>query len=253
MSLYEKSDSVSQSKLNHQQSILSSRVLALVSVFAALNLIADIIPFTPTIGVPGTYFRLGWVLAPLTGILLGPIPGGVSCTIAGLLAVAMGVQPWTFGIFTPFRSGISALQSGLLAQTRWKLPLAFLSLLIGVWLLLPNGRDAWPILSFHILGALLIVVLHSKIQMYILSPNINRVALGVSIAAYCGNVSRHLLGNTVLLYFWDLSPLVFLSAIPLTLVEQLAFTVTSAILGGTIIKTSMHSILHINESRVNNL
>jgi hypothetical protein len=223
----------------------SPRALALISVFAALNLIVDIIPFTPTLGLPGTYFRLGWVLAPLTGILLGPILGGVSCTIAGLLAVAMGIQPWTFGIFTPFRSGISALQSGLLARSRWKLALAFLSVLIGFWLLLPNGRDAWPILSFHVFGVLLIALLQSKIQAYMFSPHLNKVALGVAIAAYCGNVSRHLLGNTILLFLWDLSPLVFISAIPLTFIEQLAFTVTSAILGGTIIKTSIRDILNI--------
>jgi hypothetical protein len=79
------------------------------------------------------------------------------------------------------------------------------------------------------------------------------VALGVSIAAYCGNISRHLLGNTLLLFLWNLSPLIFISAIPLTLIEQLAFTITSAILGGTITKTAIRDILNIDESRANNL
>lgn len=253
MPIHEKLSPVSRQKLNHHRSIFSPRSLALISLFAALNLIVDIIPFSPTIGIPGTFFRLGWVLSPITGILLGPGAGGISCTIAGLLSIAMGIQPWTFGIFTPFRSGLSALQSGLLAQNRWKLALALLSFLIGGWFLLPNGREAWPIIGFHIVGVLLIVMLRSKIHTYLHSPDLNKVALGISIAAYCGNISRHLLGNTILLFLLDLSPLLFISAIPLTFIEQLAFTIASAILGGTIIKTTIHDILHLDQTRANNL
>jgi hypothetical protein len=253
MPIHEKFDSVLQQKLNYHKSIFSPRSLALVTVFAALNLIVDIIPFSPTIGVPGTFFRLGWVLSPITGILLGPVAGGISCIIAGSLSIAMGIQPWTFGIFTPFRSGLSALQSGLLAQNRWKLALALLSFLIGVWFVLPNGREAWPLTSFHIVGVLFIVILRSKIRTYIHSPDLDKIALGISIAAYCGNISRHLLGNTILLFLLDLSPLIFISAIPLTVIEQLTFTIASAILGGTIIKTSIHDILLLNKSKANNL
>ena len=253
MPIHEKLGSVLQQKLNHHNSIFSPRSLALVSMFAALNLIVDIIPFSPTIGVPGTFFRLGWVLSPITGILLGPIAGGISCTIAGFLSIAMGIQPWTFGIFTPFRSGLSALQSGLLAQNRWKLALVLLSFLIGVWFMLPNGREAWPLISFHIVGVLFIIMLRSKIRTDIYAPDLDKVALGISVAAYCGNISRHLLGNALLLFLLDLSPFIFISAIPLTFIEQLAFTIASAILGGTIMKTSIHDILLLNKSRVNNL
>lgn len=222
-------------------------------MFAALNFIVDIIPFSPTIGVPGTFFRLGWVLSPITGVLLGPVAGGISCTIAGLLSIVIGIQPWTFGVLTPFRSGLSALQSGLLTQNQWKLALAILSFLIGAWFVLPNGREAWPIISFHVVGVMLIVILRSKIRTYIHSPDLNKVAFGMSIAAYCGNISRHLLGNTILLFLLDLSPLIFISAIPLTFIEQLAFTITSTILGGTIIKTSIRDILLLNKSGANNL
>jgi len=253
MPIHEKLDPVLQQKLNHHKSIFFPRSLALISVFAALNLIVDIIPFSPTIGIPGTFFRLGWILSPITGILLGPLAGGISCTIAGFLSIAMGIQPWTFGIFTPFRSGLSALQSGLLAQNQWKLALALLSFFIGVWFMLPAGRDAWPITSFHIIGVLLIVMFRSNIQTYIHSPNLDKVALGISIAAYCGNITRHLFGNTILLFLLDLSPLIFISAIPLTFIEQLAFTLASAILGGTIIKTSIHDVLQLDQSRANNL
>jgi hypothetical protein len=252
MPIHEKLGPVSRQKLNHHRPIFSPRSLALVSVFAALNLIVDIIPFTPTIGVPGTFFRLSWVLSPITGILLGPVAGGISCTIAGLLSIAMG-QPWTFSIFTPFRSGLSALQSGLLAQNQWKPALTLLSFLIGLWFVLPNGREAWPIISFHVVGVLLIVMLRSKIHTFIHSPHLNKVALGISIAAYCGNISRHLLGNIILLFLLDLSPLIFISAIPLTIIEQLAFMIASAFLGGTIIKIHIHDILNLDRSRANNL
>lgn len=48
-----------------------SLVLTYVSVFAALNVLADLIPFTPFIGAPGFSFTFGWILSSLSGILLG--------------------------------------------------------------------------------------------------------------------------------------------------------------------------------------
>jgi len=58
-----------------------SLILTYISVFAALNALADFIPFTPILGIPGSSFRLGWILSPLTGILLGAEAGGISYLI----------------------------------------------------------------------------------------------------------------------------------------------------------------------------
>ena len=117
-------------------------VLSLISIFAALNIIADVLPLTPVIGVNGTFFRLSWVVAPLTGFLLGPIAGGGSCVIAGVVELLLGLQPsQPFGLFAPFRMGLSAVQVGLLVKGRWKTVLTILSSLIFMWILLPKGRD----------------------------------------------------------------------------------------------------------------
>ena len=61
-----------------------SLIIAYVSVFAALNTIANIIPFTPVLGVPEAQLRFGWIISTLTGILLGPKIGAISCFIGGL-------------------------------------------------------------------------------------------------------------------------------------------------------------------------
>lgn len=218
--------------------------ISLVSMFAALNIIADLVPLTPILGLQGTFFRLGWVLAPLTGILLGPVTGGLSCVIASLVELFLGVQGWApFGIFSPFRAGLSAFQAGLVVKGRWKTALSIMGTLIVLWALNPLGRDALIVLVFHIVGSLLIISIRSKIRDYIDSPVLWKLTLSITVASYYGNVSRHLLGNVLLIYLVGTPSLIFLSAFPFTLIEQVSFTAAATILGVALYRTRLRRFL----------
>ena len=205
--------------------------LTLVASFAVLNFLADYMPFTPVIGVPGAFFRFSWIVSPLTGILLGPALGGASCLIACGLALALGLQPWIIGPLTPFRTAVSAVQAGLLVSGRWKLSSALLGMLVAMWLALPAGREAAIVVLFHVAGLLVMLATRTHTQSYLLSTDRNAQAVGFAIAAYCGNISRHLFSNLLFAALEILPPAVFITAIPFTGVEQSLFAVVTSIVG----------------------
>jgi len=221
--------------------------LSLISVFAALNIIADVLPLTPVIGINGASFRLSWVVAPLTGLLLGPIAGGGSCVIAGVVELFLGIQPLQpFGLFSPFRMGLSAVQAGLLVKGRWKTSLTILGSLIFMWILLPKGREALPILSFHLVGFFLTLFSRKRIGVYMSSSLWKKVAFGVAVAAYCGNISRHLFGNILLIVLTEIPSIVFVAAIPFTAIEQTSFLVASTILGVALTRTRARALIEVH-------
>ena len=222
--------------------------LSLISIFAALNIIADVLPLTPVIGINGASFRLSWVVAPLTGLLLGPIAGGGSCVIAGVVELFLGIQPLQpFGLFAPFRMGLSAVQVGLLVKGRWKTSLTILGSLIFMWILLPKGREALPVLSFHLVGFFLILVFRTQIGGYMASSSLwKKVAFGVAVAAYCGNISRHLFGNILLVVLTEIPSIVFVAAIPFTVIEQTSFLVASTILGVALTRTRARTLIEVH-------
>ena len=226
------------------RNIPRSLILTYISVFAALNALADLIPFTPILGIPGSSFRLGWILSPLTGILLGAEAGGISCMIGGLIEILLG-QPPIFGPVTPFRPAVSAFITGMLASRHWLTPAITLSTLILVWLVLPVGEGASIILIFHITGLAIVLFLRGKIGDLIRSKTTKSAAWGLSLAAYCGNISRHLFGNILSATILNLQPIYFISALPYTLIEQLTFAIGTMIVGISLNRLRLREFLQL--------
>lgn len=205
--------------------------IVLISIFAAVNALSSVIPISPVIGVTGAFFRLSWVLAPVTGLLLGPIVGGLSCIIAGLMEAMLGLKELTLGPFSFALTAISAFQTGLTVSRRWLASAMVLSLLIMIWIALPTGRESFVILIFHLTGLLFILFFRDLIGKYLKSGDLRRAAIGVAIASYCGNITRHLFGNIIYASLLGLPSSIFVVAMPFTLVEQLLFTLGATLIG----------------------
>jgi hypothetical protein len=78
-----------------------------------------------------------------------------------------------------------------------------------------------------------------------------QVALGVAVAAYCGNISRHLLGNILLAVLTDVPSIVFVAAIPFTVIEQTSFLAASTILGVALTRTRARALIEVHgESKI---
>jgi hypothetical protein len=214
--------------------------IALISIFAVLNLLGSVIPVTPIIGVSGTFFKLSWVIAPITGLILGPLAGGTSCIIASLIETALGFQDWTFGPLSLIRSAISALQAGMIASKRWKISASILTLFIVIWTILPTGRDSGITLIFHLTGLVLIVFFREKINTYLNLDDMKMKIFAIAVVSYCGNISRHLFGNILYATFFNLPSIIFISAIPFTFIEQLTFTIGAILIGTPLIHLGIH-------------
>jgi hypothetical protein len=214
--------------------------IALISTFAVLNILGSTVPVTPIIGVSGAFFKLSWVIAPITGLILGPFAGGISCIIASLIETAVGFQDWTFGPLSLVRSAISAFQAGMIVSKRWQISASLLTLLIMIWITLPTGRESILTLIFHLTGLLLILLLREKISRYLNEEDMKMKIFGMAIVAYCGNISRHLFGNILFVTFFNLPSIVFISALPFTFIEQLTFTIGAILIGMPILHLEIH-------------
>ena len=229
--------------MTNKRSPPKTLILSLISVFAALNILASALPLTPVLGVNGTYFRLSWVLTPLTGFLLGPIAGGISCMIAGLTELLIGFQvTQPFGAFSPVRAFLSAFLSGSLGRGRWKTALTIHGLLIVSWVLLPSGREAIAVLPFYLLSFFFILFFRSRMGEYVDSSSWSKIAFGIAVVSYCGNIARHLLGNILLVLLAGMPSIVFITAIPFTFIEQVSFTAASTILGVALTRTRLREL-----------
>ncbi|MEM2094627.1 MAG: hypothetical protein QXI32_04960 [Candidatus Bathyarchaeia archaeon] len=220
--------------------------LSMVALFSALNVLGDSIPLTPIVGLEQSRLTLGWTFASLTGLMLGPLMGSLTCFLASLVELFIGFQAQLpLGPLGLTRSSLAALQTGLLTTRRWILSGVILSLLIVCWILTPQGRGAIPVLAFHILGLILILAFRREMSDALESGSRKRVGFAVGIAAYCGNISRHLFGNLLFTLFASFPTTIFLAAMPLTLIEQVFFASTSAILGTSLILIGLRRFTYL--------
>ena len=118
-------------------------------------------------------------------------------------------------------------------------------MLILGWLLMPQGREAVFVLVFHVVGLALILTLRHRVAAGLESKNRTRVGLAVGVAAYCGNISRHLFGNLLFVLFASLPAVVFLAAMPLTLLEQTFFAVISGVLGASLVLLGLRRVTYL--------
>ncbi len=223
-----------------------SLILTYISVFAALNALADFLPISQILGYSGS-LTFGWILSPLTGILLGMEIGGVSCLVGGVIAIFLGRSP-TFGPFTPLTPAISAFVAGTLVTRRWHISAATLSSLILIWLLLPVGREASIILVFHIAALAMILLVRGKFGDIMKLEDRKKISWRLFLIAYCGNISRHLFGNIMFATILNQPALFFVTPIPYTFAEQLVFALGTMIIGTSLARLRLREFSQRTDS-----
>jgi biotin transporter BioY len=226
--------------------LLISRSISIISIFAALNIIGDFIPVSPIVGLEQSRMTFGWVFASLAGIMVGPIFGSISCLMAALIEPFLGLGSYTpFGPLGFTRPAIAALQTGLLSSGRWTASGIILLALIIMWIISPYSRDAAQVLVFHFFAFILMLCLRGRITKGLYSSNRRAQILTVASVVYCGNISRHLYGNLLLSSFASLPAVVFITAMPLTLIEQILFSATSSLIGANIIRLGLRRYTYL--------
>jgi hypothetical protein len=118
-----------------KKTVISSQIIALVAVFAALNVISDSIAILPEYSY-GVWLSWNFLLEPITGITLGPLLGfaaSLTGVMVGHYILLIDVYEFVFTIGAP----IGAAMAALLLKGRWKPVLLFYGALFTAYFASP--------------------------------------------------------------------------------------------------------------------
>lgn len=185
---------------------------ALVASFSAIYIVFRSLPTYPMLGIPGATFKAGDMVAPLFGILLGPILGPLSIAIGTFVAFSTGAPPVFLGLdFLP--AAISASITGLLTRRKKGQAVILNAALILLFLSLPYaalyinvGPYAVPFVWLHLIGLILLIspissIAASKISIRKLNGEETRLSslgrnLGsLFIVALIATLAQHITGG----------------------------------------------------------
>lgn len=240
---------------------LSSRNVALISIFAALYAIISRLPGIQIIGTESK-IELVVILDPIVGILLGPWIGGLASFLGNF--VAWIIPSTTFyGLLNLPCGPIAAIISGNLARNtknaNWKYAAVIYTILMGLWYLTPPGREVLYYPFLHWSAFAFILIFREKIYSFINATTNPRRILGVTACCFSGIMANHMMGNLIFIssvgwfitlkgikdtlknlgLFWLKSGLpqpedplgaIFAAVLPLTVAERLLLTIVTVYL-----------------------
>ena len=182
---------------------------ALTGVFAAVQLVLTVFPFSFAIGGGGV-LTLGLVGAPIIGFLLGPFFGTISVAIGSFLGVMINVAVHPLAWFTPIAPAAGALVAGSLrVRKAFVAPLVFI-VGIAAFMVSPIALLAMTFLWFHFIAlflALLFVIppLKGKLAEGLeLSPNVGPAWGVLSIWMLCliAVLADQLIGSAIAAFYF---------------------------------------------------
>jgi len=181
---------------------LTTKQLAMVPVFAALQAVLGTLPFTITIGVSGL-ITLGVIGGPLIGILLGPLLGGLSVLIGSLIGVFVNPAGAIFGVFTVLPPTLGAVGAGFTMQKKGYIAGAIILFSLLAFYAHPFGRESFLYPWLHIIA--MIIAFASSLVFRIWKFNsfsIQRIWI-VPIAAFVGTLTDHIFGSGFGIWYFN--------------------------------------------------
>lgn len=180
---------------------ITTKQVALTAIFAAIYAVFRIIPTVPMVGMPGAYFALSDILAPIYGIILGPYIGGLSVLIGTF--TAMGAKAPVF-LGLDFLPGfVNAVALGFLVRRKWVpvivLNIALLAIFVANPLTLvfvPLGNVAVPFMWLHIIALIVLISpIGLKAPKWVETSKATLAIVGFASLAFIGTMMQHLMGN----------------------------------------------------------
>jgi len=151
---------------------------ALTGVFAAVQLVMTVFPFSFAVG-GGGFLTLGLVGAPIIGFLLGPFFGTISVAIGSFLGVMINVAVHPLAWFTPIAPAAGALVAGSLRVRKAVVaPLVFI-VGIAVFMVSPIALLALSFLWFHVIALILALL-------FVIPPLKSKLAEGLELSSSIG-------------------------------------------------------------------
>ncbi len=195
---------------------LSTKQIALTSIFAGLYYLFSFLPGIPVPGLADLKIQVGATMATVFGYVLGPFLGAVS-TFSGVFLswlLPPGRMAFSDLLFIP-SPVLNAIVSGLLFQRRWKVAAAVLGILTAAFWFTPPVQpvtDFWnigiavtfdKIIALFLIG--LVIIIDKRIQKVEVHqekttksrPRLRLEVLRLFIMAFIGNESDNMWGSLI--------------------------------------------------------
>ncbi|MBT8171241.1 hypothetical protein KJN74_00010 [Candidatus Bathyarchaeota archaeon] len=178
--------------------------IAVIALFAALHAVLSSLPYTITIGIGGGSITLGIISAPLIGILLGPISGGIAVTIGSIIGMFINPSGAIFGILSFLPPSLGAFSAGFSFK---KLGYISAAMILGSILLFysnPNGIEATLYPFMHIIALILGLAFSTRLAIWsVEDTKIEKLGIGIPIAAFIGTLTDHIFGSSLAIWILD--------------------------------------------------
>jgi hypothetical protein len=177
--------------------------VALIAIFAAVQALLSIFPFTITIGVAGE-ITLGVIGGPLIGILLGPFYGGLSVLIGSFVGVFLNPGGAIFGPLTVIPPTTAAFTAGCVKIKRGYVAGAVILGFLMVFYTHPAGREAYIYTWMHVAAmALAFSPLAYWAGSTFGSAEGKKLTFGIAIAAFIGVMADHIAGSAIAVWYFS--------------------------------------------------
>ena len=259
---------------------LTAKDVALTAVFAAVYIIATIPPWKiPVIGAPAQGgIEPSAVLGPVIGFVLGPFLGFIAAGLGAFIGLILppGFPKDAGGLLMPLSPAISAFVAGCLTSNStfskkikgWMLGALTLSILIiawyvyffGIWAFTWGSLSetntayivAFPILYFT--GLMIPLVFREKLAQLFRVLKKGKFSIPIVLTCWSALLSDHMLGSmiwitvrypVVIPSIMPILPEIFITFLPIILLERFTLTVVSTIIAVALIPVLISSkLLH---------
>ena len=224
--------------------------IALIAVFAALYTVLGFVPLFYIFGAYGQFITASLILAPIIGIILGPVGGTLATIIGGIAGMYLtGNMP--MGIFSFIPGVMDTLCVGLIFRKKWYISALIFGILIISFAMLPSIGEAKYYVWFHTIALLTLLSPASNLSVdFIKSDDPQKIFLGVSILVFIGVLIDHITGSLLFQLLSPLPPQVWEGMAFVYPVERLLVTVLATIIGAGVVKAVLVSGLKIGKGLI---
>lgn len=190
---------------NTINNIFSAKGIALIVVFAALHVVLSSLPYSIPVGVSGGSITLGVVSAPLIGIILGPLSGGMSVLIGSIIAMFINPAGAFFGPLSFLPATVGAFSAGFTLAKRGYISAAILIAAIVAFYAHPVGLEVISFPFMHIIAVIVALIFSTPLAAWSTeTSNTTKLGIGVTIAAFVGTLTDSMVGNSMALWEFNL-------------------------------------------------
>ena len=213
------------------EELRSTKGIALVAVFAALHAVLSSLPYSIAIGVVGGSITLGVISAPLVGILLGPITGGISVLIGSIIGMFLNPAGAIFGAISFLPATIGAFSAGFTITKKGYISAIMILIPLILFYVHPSGGQAMIYPFMHIIAVFVALAFSTKLAVWSTEmSNIKKLSVGVPIAAFVGTLTDHITGSTLALWTFDLQSEIWNSIIFIYPIERIVAVIITTVI-----------------------